>query len=165
MSRQESQDAQQQAAASQRDAADAQARSGDLEAQLRELNAKKTARGLVVTIGDVLFETGNAQLRSGGTHDVEKLAGFLKRNPQRQALIEGFTDSVGSESSNLALSNRRAEAVRSAIVDLGVGRDRLRTEGYGEAYPVAGNDSSSGRQMNRRVEIIVSDDNGRIAPR
>lgn len=119
----------------------------------------------MVTIGDVLFETGNAQLRAGGMQDVEKLAGFLKRNPQRHVLIEGFTDSVGSESYNVALSERRADAVRRAIVDLGVGRERLRTEGYGEAHPVAGNDSSSGRQMNRRVEIVLSDEAGRVVPR
>lgn len=164
-SQQQSQAAQQQAAAAQREAADAQARGAELEAQLRELNATKTPRGLVVTIGDVLFETGNAQLRAGGMQDVEKLAGFLKRNPQRHVLIEGFTDSVGSESYNVALSERRADAVRRAIVDLGVGRERLRTEGYGEAHPVAGNDSSSGRQMNRRVEIVLSDEAGRVVPR
>ena len=164
-SQQQAQEAQQQAAVSQRAAADAQARSSELEAQLRDLNARKTPRGLVVTIGDVLFETDNAQLRSGGMQNVDKLAGFLKRNPQRQALIEGFTDSVGSDSYNLALSSRRADAVRSAIVDRGVGRERLRTEGYGEAHPVGDNDSSSGRQMNRRVEIILSDDGGVVAPR
>lgn len=164
-SQQQSQDARLQAAASQREAADAQARSSELETQLRDLNAKQTPRGVVVTIGDVLFETGNAQLRAGGLQNVEKLAGFLKRFPQRQALIEGYTDSVGSESHNLALSARRADAVRGAIVGMGVGRERLRTEGYGEAHPVAANDSSSGRQLNRRVEILLSDEAGTILPR
>ena len=155
----------QQAEASQRQTAGAQARSDELEAQLRDLNARKTERGMVVTIGDVLFETDASQLRSDGLRNVDKLAGFLKRFPQRSALIEGYTDSTGSESHNQLLSGRRADAVRSAIVDRGIERSRIDTRGYGEAHPVAGNDSASGRQMNRRVEIILSDDAGSIAPR
>ena len=119
----------------------------------------------VITIGDVLFETDNAQLRSDGMRNIDKLAGFLVKFPRRSALIEGFTDSTGSDSHNQALSGRRADAVRTAMVDRGVGRDRLSTRGYGEAYPVAGNDSSSGRQMNRRVEIILSDEGGSVTPR
>ena len=97
--------------------------------------------------------------------NVEKLVAFLNEYPQRKALIEGFTDSTGSESHNQELSGRRADAVRSALVDTGVGRGRITTQGYGEAYPVAGNDSSGGRQMNRRVEIVLSDEDGSIVPR
>ena len=178
-SQQQARSAQLQAQASQRDAeasqrdaraaqdqaADAQARNASLEAELKDMNAKQTDRGLVVTIGDVLFDTDRAQLRSGGERSVEKLAQFLKQYPQRTARVEGFTDSTGSEEHNQLLSGRRADAVRMAKVGLGVGADRISTHGYGEAFPVAGNDSAGGRQMNRRVEVILSDDNGRIAPR
>jgi len=149
----------------QRQAADSAARNRQLEAQLKDLNAKQTERGLVVTIGDVLFETDRAQLRAGGMRNVEKLVAFLNQYPQRKALVEGFTDSTGSESYNMELSGRRADAVRTALVDQGVGGSRIATRGYGESYPVAGNDSSGGRQLNRRVEIVLSDESGAIVPR
>ncbi len=155
----------QQADAAKRQADEAQARTSALEAQLRDLNAKKTDRGLVVTLGDVLFDTNQAQLKSGGVRSMEKLGIFLKQYPQRRALVEGFTDSVGSEGTNQDLSGRRADAVRAALVNMGVSGDRIATQGYGEAYPVAGNDSAGGRQMNRRVEIVLSAEDGSIAPR
>lgn len=164
-SQKQADNSQRQAAASQRQASDAQARSTQLEAQIKDLNAKQTDRGLVVTLGDVLFDTNKSQLRSGGLRSVEKLVGFLKEYPQRTALIEGFTDSIGAEGSNRDLSDRRADAVRAALLDLGVNGGRVATRGYGEAYPVASNDSADGRQMNRRVEIVLSDDSGSIAPR
>lgn len=156
---------QSQADAARQQAEDAQARSSQLETQLRDLNAKKTDRGLVITLGDVLFDTNQAQLKSGSLRSVEKLGIFLKQYPQRRALVEGFTDSVGSEGTNQDLSARRADAVRAALVNLGVSGDRIATQGYGEAYPVAGNDSAGGRQMNRRVEIVLSAEDGSIAPR
>jgi outer membrane protein OmpA-like peptidoglycan-associated protein len=155
----------QQAEAAKQQASDAQARSSQLEAQLRDLNAKKTDRGLVVTLGDVLFDTNQAQLKSGGLRSVQKLGTFLAQYPQRRALVEGFTDNTGSEGLNQELSGRRADAVRAALVSLGVSGDRIATHGYGEAYPVAGNDSAGGRQMNRRVEIVLSAEDGSIAPR
>jgi outer membrane protein OmpA-like peptidoglycan-associated protein len=161
----QAQASQRQAAASQLQASDAQVRNAQLEAQLRDMNAKKTDRGMVVTIGDVLFDTDKSLLKAGGMRNVEKLAGFFKQYPQRTALVEGFTDSTGSEGHNQELSGQRANAVRSALVDMGVDSARISTHGYGEAYPVAGNDSSSGRQLNRRVEIVLSDDSGIIAPR
>jgi len=161
-----------QAEAAQRDAAAAQllasqtlVQNGQLETQLKDMNAKKTERGMVITIGDVLFDTNKAELKSGGMRNVEKLGSFLKQFPLRKALVEGYTDSVGSESSNQILSDRRAGAVRTALVDMGVGRERVAMHGYGEAYPVGNNDSADGRQSNRRVEIVLSDDNGNIAPR
>ena len=157
--------AQRQADASKRDASDAQVRNSQLEAQLNELNAKKTDRGMVITIGDVLFDTNKAQLKSGGLRSIDKLVGFLNQYPQRKALVEGFTDSTGSEATNEELSGRRADAVRNALLDRGVGGTRIAARGYGEAFPVAGNESSGGRQLNRRVEIILSDDSGNIAPR
>lgn len=164
-SQQQSEAAMRDAQASQRQAADSAARNRQLEAQLKDLNAKQTERGLVVTIGDVLFETDRAQLRAGGMRNVEKLVAFLNQYPQRKALVEGFTDSTGSESYNMELSSRRADAVRTALVDQGVVGTRIATRGYGESYPVAGNDSSGGRQLNRRVEIVLSDESGAIVPR
>jgi outer membrane protein OmpA-like peptidoglycan-associated protein len=135
------------------------------EMQLNELNAKKTERGLVITLGDVLFSTNKAQLKSGGMRSVQKLADFLKKYPQHKVLVEGYTDSTGSNSLNQELSDRRANAVRTALLDMGISSDRVTTRGYGEAFPVAGNDTAASRQLNRRVEIILSDDNGNIAPR
>ena len=135
------------------------------EMQLKELNAKKTERGLVITLGDVLFNTNKAQLKSGGIYNVQKLADFLKQYPQHKVLVEGHTDSTGSGSLNQELSDRRANAVRTALIDKGISSDRVTTRGYGEAYPIAGNDTAAGRQLNRRVEIILSDDKGNIAPR
>lgn len=151
-------------------AADAQAQRDQAlieqqERELKELNAQKTERGLVITLGDVLFNTNKAQLNPGGMHNVQKLANFLNQYPQHKVLVEGHTDSTGSDSYNLELSDRRANAVRTALIDKGVSSDRVATHGYGEAYPVAGNDTATGRQLNRRVEIILSDNNGNIAPR
>lgn len=155
----------QQADAAQQQAADAQARSGQLEAQMKDMNAKKTDRGMVVTFGDVLFDTNQSQLKPGGLRNMDKVVGFLKQYPTRTVLIEGFTDSTGGERLNQQLSEDRADAVRSSLVDSGVSGERIRTQGLGQAYPVASNDSAGGRQMNRRVEIVLSDDSGQIAPR
>ncbi|HWR78165.1 MAG TPA: OmpA family protein [Thiobacillus sp.] len=135
------------------------------EMQLKELDAKKTDRGLVITLGDVLFSVNKAQLSPGGMRNVQKLADFLNQYPQRKVLIEGHTDSTGSHSLNQTLSERRANAVRTALSDMGVSSDRIATRGYAEAYPVATNNTAAGRQLNRRVEIILSDDNGNIVPR
>jgi outer membrane protein OmpA-like peptidoglycan-associated protein len=167
--RQQAETATRVAQAAQMQTAQAQARAMQLETQVEEqmraLNAKKTERGMVVTIGDVLFDSGRAQLKSGSARDMGKLAEFFKTYPQRTALVEGFTDSVGSDASNQDLSNRRADAVRAALVEMGVARERINARGYGEAFPVAGNDNASGRQMNRRVEIVLSDDSGQVKPR
>ena len=125
----------------------------DLAQQLTELKARKTERGIVVTLGDMLFDSGQARLRTGALAMVN-LADFMKRNPQRTAVIEGFTDSVGSVSSNQDLSDRRAQAVMEALVGLGVGSTRLSARGFGDAQPVAANDTAAGRAMNRRVEVV-----------
>ncbi len=156
---------QQQATAAQQQAGDAERRNAMLETQLRDLNAKKTERGMVITIGDVLFDTNQAQLKSGSLRNIERLGGFLKAYPQRKAAIEGYTDSTGSDSLNLALSGRRADAVGTAQQGMGGAGSQVGAQGYGETHPVAGNDSAGGRQMNRRVEIVLSDDSGVIAPR
>jgi outer membrane protein OmpA-like peptidoglycan-associated protein len=133
--------------------------------QLKELNAKKTQRGMVITLGDVLFNTNKAEVKPGGMRNVQKLADYLNQYPQERVLIEGYTDSTGSESLNQSLSERRADAVRHALSGMGVSSDRIDTRGYGESYPIVGNDTAANRQMNRRVEIVLSDANGKIAPR
>ncbi len=135
------------------------------EQQLKELDAKQTARGMVITLGDVLFSVNKADLSPGGVRNVKKLADFLNQYPQRKVLIEGHTDSTGSLSINQPLSERRADAVRTALVGMGIGGDRIETRGYADAYPVTSNNTAAGRQLNRRVEIILSDDSGNIVPR
>ena len=136
---------------------DAQAQTSALAAQLAELKAKQTERGMVVTLGDVLFNTDQAVLTSGGMSTVQKLANILRENPDRTVLVEGFTDSTGSTAHNLELSQRCAEAVRAALAQAGIERNRVETRGYGEAYPVAGNNTAGDRQLNRRVEIVLSE--------
>ena len=164
-SQQQAATSQQQSEMSQQQARDAEMRASQLETQLKELNAKKTERGLVITLGDVLFDTNKAQLKSGGTRGLQKLAGFLKQFPQRKARVEGYTDSTGGADYNQELSDRRANAVRTSLVDMGISNDRITTRGYGKASPVASNDTAAGRQMNRRVEIILSDDIGNVSLR
>jgi len=154
-----------QAQAATQQADDAQARNTELEARIKTLNARQTDRGLVITLGDVLFDTNQARLSSGGLRSMDQLVAFLQQYPQRKALVEGFTDNVGSEGMNEALSERRANAVRTALTSRGVAAERISTHGYGEAYPAASNDDAQGRQQNRRVEIVLSDDSGVIAPR
>lgn len=153
------------AAGAQRLAQEAQARSAQLEAQLSALAAKKTAHGMVITLSDVLFGTDLARLNADGMRSAQKLVTLLQDNPQRTVLVEGFTDSTGSASHNQDLSERRANAVRSALVGMGVAQERIAIHGYGEEFPVAANNSSANRQLNRRVEIVLSDDQGTIIPR
>jgi outer membrane protein OmpA-like peptidoglycan-associated protein len=142
-----------------------QARIAEQEQKLKELDAKQTPRGMVITLGDVLFAVNRAELSAGGMRNVQKLADFLTQYPQRKVMIEGHTDSTGSRSINQPLSERRADAVRSALARMGISSDRIETRGYAETYPVASNNTAAGRQLNRRVEIILSDDNGNIVPR
>lgn len=127
-----------------------------LEAQLRDLQAKQTDRGLVLTLGDVLFDSGQATLKPGAASTIDRLANFLDKSPDRSVAIEGHTDSMGSDAYNLSLSENRANSVKASLVAKGVRAERIVTVGKGEGVPVAGNDNSAGRQQNRRVEIIVS---------
>ena len=144
---------------------EAQKRAALLEVQLADLSAKKTDRGIVITLGDVLFDTSRAHLNGVGMRTTQKLARFLQKNQQRTVLIEGFTDNTGTASYNQALSERRAATVRRALQHMGISNDRITIQGYGAAYPVAANDTVQNRQFNRRVEIILSDENGTIMPR
>lgn len=134
----------------------AKIKSADLQKQLDELNAKKTDRGIVVTLGDVLFDTGKSDLKGGALANLGKLASVLNQYPDRTVVIEGHTDSVGSDDYNLGLSQRRADAVRVYLVSQGVASSRLEASGKGKGSPVAGNDTATGRQQNRRVEVIIS---------
>jgi outer membrane protein OmpA-like peptidoglycan-associated protein len=139
-----------------RDDADAaRLKAEDLKRQLDELKAKETERGIVITLGDVLFATGRAELTGGAASRLGKLAVFLNEYPDRTIVIEGHTDSVGSDDANYSLSQRRAESVRGFLANLGVVSTRLRTTGLGEGSPVASNDTDTGRQQNRRVEVII----------
>ncbi len=132
------------------------ARADGLEQQLAAMNARRTERGIVVTLGDMQFDTGKSQLQPGGNSSIAKLADFMKAQPQRRAVIEGYTDDVGQRADNQALSDRRAKAVMSAQVGMGVGAERLSTFGHGSDNPTAGNDTAAGRQANRRVEIVFA---------
>lgn len=131
--------------------------------ELRDLQAKQTDRGMIVTLGDVLFDTGRATLKPGADRALDRLAGFLKANPKTRVIVEGHTDSVGSAAYNEELSQRRAQAVTEALSERGVPADQYVTKGLGKAYPIASNDTPAGRQQNRRVEIVFSDESGRFA--
>jgi len=136
-------------------AAKAKAEADQLMRELSDLKAKQTERGIVLTIGDVLFATAKADLSSDALRSVDKLADFLKKYPGRNVLIEGHTDSVGSEEYNLTLSERRADSVKESLTSRGIPEGRIATKGYGKKYPVASNDTAAGKQQNRRVEVII----------
>jgi outer membrane protein OmpA-like peptidoglycan-associated protein len=142
-------------------AADESAR---LRAELEGLQAKQTDRGMVLTLGDVLFATGQTTIRPGAMLTVERLADFLRSRPTLAVMIEGHTDSVGGDDYNRDLSQRRSDAVMAALASRGVAATSLRSRGLGEGYPSASNDSPGGRQQNRRVEVIFSDADGKFAP-
>jgi outer membrane protein OmpA-like peptidoglycan-associated protein len=159
--------AEQQAAAQARDAeqarksaAQTEAESKELERKLQALQAKvkETDRGLVLTLGDVLFEFDRAELQPGAVRNLQPLVSFLKENSSRAVVIEGHTDNIGSESYNLALSQSRADAVRTFLVKNGIAADRITARGLGEGYPVASNNIQQGQLMNRRVEIVISNE-------
>src|ERR1700692_1699365 len=131
-----------------------------LQAEVDQLKATPTPRGLVMTLGDVVFDTGRAELNLGAGRKLDQLAQFLNEHKDRRVQIDGFTDSVGTDAYNEQLSRRRADAVKSALLSRGVDASRIGTEGYGKAYPVANNNDSGGRQLNRRVEVVIGGDNG-----
>lgn len=140
-------------------------RAEGLERELADLQARKTDRGMVVTLGDVLFDTGKSTLQPGAQRSVSQLVQVLTRHPERRVLIEGFTDSVGSDEMNMQLSQRRAQAFQRGLMNGGIASDRIEVRAWGEANPVADNDSAAGRQRNRRVEVLFSDAEGHLAGR
>ena len=109
-----------------------------------------------MTLGDVLFATGRADLKPGAAARLDKLADFMAKYPDRSVVIEGHTDSVGSAASNEALSQRRADAVKAYLTTKGVSPARVQAVGKGKDVPVASNTDAAGRQQNRRVEVIIS---------
>ncbi|WP_223787760.1 OmpA family protein [Marinicella meishanensis] len=129
-----------------------------LEAELSDLKAKQTERGLVITLGDVLFEFNQSDLKAGATRNLEPLVKALHEDLAQAVVIEGHTDNIGSEDYNVRLSEQRAASVKTYLTDAGIDGDRITTQGLGFTYPVASNDTSEGRQQNRRVEIILPQD-------
>lgn len=127
----------------------------EMQRQIDELEAEATERGLVLTLGDVLFATGSAELQGGSNRNLEKLVDFLNTYPDRDVLIEGHTYNVGSAQFNQTLSLQRAKSVRRYLTDHGVQNGRLTVSGLGLERPVAGNESAIGRQQNRRVEVVI----------
>jgi outer membrane protein OmpA-like peptidoglycan-associated protein len=138
------------------DAADAATEAEELQRQIDELQAEATDRGLVLTLGNVLFATGGSDLNSGETAPLDKLVVFLNDYPDRTVVVEGHTDDVGSDEMNQALSQRRADSVTSYLKQQGIQSQRLIASGMGETNPIADNLSESGRQQNRRVEVIIA---------
>lgn len=131
------------------------ARRAELERELAELKARETAHGLVLTLGDLLFAPNQSEPTPAAIRKLSPLVTILKDQPQRSIRIEGYTDSKGTESYNLDLSQRRADAVRDFLIDNGISPQRITARGYGEAVSVASNTTTAGRRENRRVEVIV----------
>lgn len=135
----------------------AQSRNDALVAELADLNARKTERGVQLTLGDVLFSSGRAELAAGSAANLDKLVAALGKSPERRLLIDGYTDSQGSDAMNQQLSQRRADAVSGYLSSRGVAASRITATGRGETLPVAGNEIAAGRQLNRRVEVTIQD--------
>ncbi len=128
-----------------------------LQSEMADLKAQQTERGWVLTLrNELLFDSGKAALKPGGDKAIENLAQLMKRQPEREISIEGFTDSTGSEDLNRRLSEQRAQAVKQALVARGIEPQRIDARGYGPAFPVASNDTPTGRQLNRRVEVVIA---------
>jgi outer membrane protein OmpA-like peptidoglycan-associated protein len=126
-----------------------------LEAELVDVQAKQTPRGWILTLGnEVLFDTG-ATLKDGADRALDNLAEFLRKHPERHIAIEGFTDGMGPKDASERLSERRAQAVKFALVQRGIEAHRIDARGYGPSFPVASNETETGRQLNRRVEIVI----------
>lgn len=125
--------------------------------RLADLEAKQTERGLVVTLGDVLFEVDRAELKSGAQRSLNQLVQVLIENPTAMVAIEGHTDSTGTRAHNDSLSQRRAESVRGFLIGQGIDQARISARGMGQDYPVASNGDAAGRQQNRRVELVIQD--------
>ena len=162
---QKAENAQGDAERARKEAADALADMQEMTSRLAELEARQTERGIVLTLGDVLFDVAKTTLKAGGSRATAQLGQFMLEYPERKVLVEGYTDSSGREETNQRLSEQRAEAVKDALVSRGIAPNRIQTTGYGESYPVADNNSSAGRSQNRRVEVVISDENGLIKTR
>lgn len=120
------------------------------------LQTRDTARGLIVSMSDVLFDFNQATLKPGAKLRLAKISGIILAYPDLKLEIDGFTDNKGTPAYNMGLSERRAKTVRDFLVSQGVGADAVNTKGFGESNPVASNATAAGRQQNRRVELVVS---------
>jgi outer membrane protein OmpA-like peptidoglycan-associated protein len=129
-----------------------------LRRQLENLQLRQTESGVVVTLGDVLFETGQVELREESKASLVEVVDLLQSEPDKKIRIEGHTDSVGDSATNLRLSEQRANSVLEALVALGVDTNRVTAAGMGEDFPIASNDTEDGRSRNRRVDVILLDD-------
>ena len=148
-------------AAAQAEAERARLATEQLRAQLldqfnRILETRDTVRGLVITMGDVLFDSGKYDLRSNAREILAKLSGIVLAHPGLNLDVEGHTDSVGSDDFNQKLSEQRANTVRDYLIGQGLNRDTITARGFGKTAPVETNDTAAGRQKNRRVELVVS---------
>jgi outer membrane protein OmpA-like peptidoglycan-associated protein len=128
-----------------------------MRARLVDLETRQTERGLIVTLGDVLFEVDRADLKPGAQLTLQQLVQVLRENPSAMVAVEGHTDSTGTQDYNLSLSLARANAVGTYLVSQGIARERISTRGLGQDYPVASNADAAGRQQNRRVELVIQD--------
>jgi outer membrane protein OmpA-like peptidoglycan-associated protein len=140
------------------DAEQMQLQTGQLSQELSDLEAEQTERGLVITLNNILFDANKTDLKPIADNTLDKIADVLQQYEEHNLMVEGFTDSSGPEEYNESLSQQRAEAVKDALVERGVSPERIDARGYGEQYPIATNNTDTGRQLNRRVEIIVSND-------
>lgn len=131
-----------------------------LAAQLEHVKSKLTERGTVLSLQDILFEFDKAELKPGAERTIAQLANFLNNRPELEVMIEGFTDALGEDAYNQTLSLKRAQAVMAALEQHGVPVRRMEAKGLGEEFPVASNDDPSGRQQNRRVEILFANEPG-----
>ena len=130
-----------------------------LSVQLNKiLEPRDSARGLIVSMSDVLFDTGKYSLKPGAREKLAKVAGILLAYPGLNIEVGGYTDNVGGDALNQKLSENRADSVRSYLIEQGVVTDSVSAKGFGNSLPVASNDNASGRQENRRVELVVSGD-------
>jgi outer membrane protein OmpA-like peptidoglycan-associated protein len=162
MSQQQAAQSQQAAQMSAQQAQEAQQQARDAQQQLEALQAKQTDRGMILTLGNVLFDTNEETLKPGADEIVSRLSQFLQKHPEVKVRIEGHTDSTGTDAYNESLSQRRADAVAMALEHRGIPSSQIQAVGRGKSAPVAGNDTSAGRQQNRRVEIIFSDTQGQF---
>ncbi len=132
-----------------------------LKTEMENVKAEQTDRGLILTMGDVLFALNSAELQPGGEKNIEKLANFMHENVETQVTVEGFTDSLGSEQYNEKLSEKRAQSVVDLLEASNIDSSRLNIKAYGERYPVATNDTAAGRQQNRRVQLVINNQSDR----
>lgn len=137
----------------------AKAEAATAKAQLKDYQLKQTALGATLVLQDVVFETGKADLKPGAAERLRPLAQYLSANPDVKVRVDGHTDAQGSDSYNQDLSERRAQAIRTAISSMGVDPARVQAVGHGESAPLADNKTATGRQQNRRVEITLMGQN------